>query len=223
MAPLSANQLNKLFKSRQILIEILKMRGFTTDNYSDFSFQEFSAQFSNEQLDMLVESDESPDGKEETSETEETTKKVYIKYHLEGKLTNKIIYNTVEDLFEADEVLDKKTDEIIIVSNQKPNKTIMEIKDTLFNTQGILINVLHYNSLQTNILNNTLVPKHTVLSEVKKQEVMKKYNIQRNDQFPEIDRHEPVSCILGIRPGQLVEIERNSPTALTSLYYRICV
>jgi len=108
MAPLSVNQLNKLFKSRQILIEILKMRGFATDNYSDFSFQEFSAQFSNEQLDMLVESDDSSDGKEKTSETEETTKKVYVKYHLEGKLTNKIIYDTVEDLFEADEVLDKK-------------------------------------------------------------------------------------------------------------------
>ena len=76
MAPLSANQLNKLFKSRQILIEILKMRGFATDNYSDFSFQVFSAQFSNEQLDMLVESDDSSDGKEETSETEETSKKV---------------------------------------------------------------------------------------------------------------------------------------------------
>lgn len=220
MIPLTLNQINKLFVSRGVLIDILKMRGYDVDNYADFSFQEFITQYNNEQLDMLVEK-KANDGEEKQDNN--TLPKIYIKYHLGSKLTNKTIFRYEEDLFDNDEILNKKTDELIVIANQNPNKTIQFTKDTLFDTQKKLINVLHFNSLQTNILRNNLVPKHTVLSEESKSAVMKKYNVKADDQFPEIGRHEPVSCILGIRPGQLVEIERNSPTALTSLYYRICV
>lgn len=220
MIPLTLNQINKLFVSRGVLIDILKMRGYDVDNYADFSFQEFITQYNNEQLDMLVEKKVN-DGEE--NQDNNTLPKIYIKYHLGSKLTNKTIFRYEEDLFDNDEILNKKTDELIVIANQNPNKTIQFTKDTLFDTQKKLINVLHFNSLQTNILRNNLVPKHTVLSEESKKAVMKKYNVRADDQFPEISRHEPVSCILGIRPGQLVEIERNSPTALTSLYYRICV
>ena len=220
MPSLNANQLNKLFRSRNILLEILSMRGYNVENYIDFSYPEFIAQYTNEQLDILVKKD----GEDKNTTGQEVeTPQIYVKYHLSSKLTNKAIFRYEEDLFDNDEILNKNTDEIIIITNQMPNKTIKDTKDTLLNSQGKLINVMHFKNLQTNILKNDLVPKHTILSEEEKKKVMEKYNIRTLSQFPEIDRHEPVSCILGIRPGQLVEIERNSPTALTTLYYRICV
>ena len=41
-------------------------------------------------------------------------------------------------------------------------------------------------------------------------------------QIPEITRFDPVAIAIGLRPQQVVEIIRSSPTALTTKYYRIC-
>jgi len=40
--------------------------------------------------------------------------------------------------------------------------------------------------------------------------------------FPTISRFDPVSQVLGIRPGELFEIERSSKTAINTKFYRIC-
>ena len=66
-----------------------------------------------------------------------------------------------------------------------------------------------------------MVPKHRILTDIEADEIKKKYNIINNN-IPEISRLEPISQVLGIRPGQIVEILRPSKTSITSLFYRIC-
>ena len=73
-----------------------------------------------------------------------------------------------------------------------------------------------------NILDNNLVPSHRVLSDIEKEEISKKYNILEDKQFPEISRFDPVAIAIGLRPDQVTEIIRSSPTALTTKYYRLC-
>ena len=46
------------------------------------------------------------------------------------------------------------------------------------------------------------------------------YTIIREN--PDISRFDPVSQAIGVRPGELIEVIRSSPTAVNSLYYRIC-
>ena len=41
-------------------------------------------------------------------------------------------------------------------------------------------------------------------------------------QFPEISRFDPVAIAIGLRPSQVVEIIRSSPTALKTKFYRLC-
>ena len=77
--------------------------------------------------------------------------------------------------------------------------------------------------LQFNILDNVLVPNHRVLSLTEIDAVKLKYNITDNNQFPDISRFDPVAQIIGIRPGQICEILRPSKTAITGLYYRMCI
>ena len=74
-----------------------------------------------------------------------------------------------------------------------------------------------------NILDHVLVPPHRILSNNEVVEVKKRYNITEDTQFPDISRFDPVAQIIGIRPGQVCEIIRPSKTAITGLYYRICV
>jgi hypothetical protein len=45
----------QIFKARKVLLEILKKRGFNTDEYIGTSFNEISKLFTNKQLDMLLE------------------------------------------------------------------------------------------------------------------------------------------------------------------------
>ena len=73
-----------------------------------------------------------------------------------------------------------------------------------------------------NILENDLVPPHRVLTTGEKKELAKEYNIVIDSQWPEISRFDPVAMAIGLRPGQLTEITRNSPTALETKYYRVC-
>ncbi len=49
-----------------------------------------------------------------------------------------------------------------------------------------------------------------------------RYNIISNDKMPPISRFDPVALVLGIRPGQVFEIDRPSNTAISSKFYRIC-
>ena len=79
---------------------------------------------------------------------------------------------------------------------------------------------LHY--YLYNILNHDLVPPHRILSKEEKETVKKKYNIVKDSQFPEISRFDPVALAIGIRPNQVCEIERPSPTSITTYYYRLC-
>ena len=53
--------------------------------------------------------------------------------------------------------------------------------------------------------------------------IMKKYNISDITQFPDISRFDPVAQVIGLRPGQVCEITRDSKTAIESNYYRYCI
>ena len=66
------------------------------------------------------------------------------------------------------------------------------------------------------------MPKHIVLTEEGATLIKEKYNVVSNSNFPGISRFDPVSQVMGIRPGELFEIERSSKTAITTKFYRIC-
>jgi DNA-directed RNA polymerase subunit H len=76
--------------------------------------------------------------------------------------------------------------------------------------------------LEFNILDHELVPKHIILSEKEKEEVLKKYRATLK-QLPRILSSDPVAKAIGAKPGDVIKIIRKSPTAGESIYYRIVV
>jgi DNA-directed RNA polymerase subunit H len=67
-----------------------------------------------------------------------------------------------------------------------------------------------------------LVPKHIILSEEEKAEVLKKYKASLR-QFPRILINDPAIADKNPKVGDLVKIIRKSPTAGESVYYRVVV
>jgi len=47
--------ISKIYKSRNIILEILKDRGYNVDDWTDFSVTEVQAMFNSKELDIMVE------------------------------------------------------------------------------------------------------------------------------------------------------------------------
>ena len=202
------NKIISVHKSRNILLKILNGRGFITNDYDGFSINEIHSMYTNKQLDLLV-------------HNPTIDKKVYIKYYLEKTIRPTNIYDMIEDLFNIDAILRKKDDFIIIIKDE-PNDTLQKLQRSIYEHDNIFITIINIDRLQFNIQEHCLVPKHRILTESETKEFKQKYNITDDRNIPDISRFEPISQVLGIRPGEIFEIERSSKTAITSKYYRIC-
>ncbi len=70
------------------------------------------------------------------------------------------------------------------------------------------------------ITSHRLVPKHTKMSEKAVKELLDKYNIVKS-QLPKILSSDSVIKLLGAKTGDVIKIERPSPTKGIAEYYRV--
>ena len=75
---------------------------------------------------------------------------------------------------------------------------------------------------EVDISKHSLVPKHTILNDKEKKELLKKYSITLN-QLPRILTSDPMVEKLDAKIGDVIKITRNSPTAGPIQYYRVVV
>lgn len=199
---------SKIYKSRNIILELLKKRGFNVEDYTEFSINEVHIMYNNKQLDMLL---ENPD----------SGKKIYIKYHLATRLGNSHVYDYIDDLFDIEDVL-SDDDDLIIVSKDKMNATMKNLLEELYIKDNKFVTIYNLHDYLFNILNHDMVPEHTILSREETDDIIKKYNINKMKEFPEISRFDKVAMAIGLRPSHVCKIVRSSPTSITGLYYRMC-
>jgi DNA-directed RNA polymerase subunit H len=73
--------------------------------------------------------------------------------------------------------------------------------------------------MEIDVLKHKLVPKHRILSENEKEELLKKYNVSL-DKLPKILITDPVVKALNAKIGDVIEIERDFE-GFKSIYYRV--
>jgi DNA-directed RNA polymerase subunit H len=66
---------------------------------------------------------------------------------------------------------------------------------------------------------HSLIPKHKKLSEKEKNEVLERYHITINE-LPAILKSDPALAGMDIELGDVIMIERKSPTAGRTIFYR---
>ena len=203
-----------IYKSRSVLLELMKSQGYNTNDYSGFSVNEVNTMKSNNQLDMILE--------KENTENKENKTKIYIRYYLAKSLRPANLQEMIDDLFNVEEVL-TKNDTLMIIVKDEINETLVNTLKHIWEQDKIFIIIQNLKRLQFNILNHILVPPHRILSDMEVLEVKARYNIMHDGQFPDVSRFDPVAQAIGIRPGHVCEIIRQSKTAISSPYYRICV
>lgn len=205
----NSNNTVSVQKARNNLLKILKTRGFNVEDYEGFSVNDIHSLIVNNTLDLYIENNEK-------------NKKVYVKfYNLEKTIRPSNIYELVEQIFNIENILNKSDDLIIIVKDE-PNDSLIKTLQQIYEHDNIFISLIFIDRLQFNILEHKLVPKMKVLNDKEKELIKEKYNVSEDKDFPSVSRFDPPSIVLGLRPGQLLEIERNSNTSINSKFYRIC-
>jgi DNA-directed RNA polymerase I, II, and III subunit RPABC1 len=94
--------------------------------------------------------------------------------------------------------------------------------NNFYNQKGYYVQIISIPQLLINIIDHRDVPKHEVMDEKEKQELLEKYGI-KDSNIPIILRDDAMARYLGLTPGEVVRILRPSPTSGTYVSYRICV
>ena len=205
-----SNRILSIYNSRNTILAFMKEQGYDISNYEEFSINEIDAMNKSEQLDMLL-----------TRESD--GRKVYIKYLIHVKQVRKEnIDQLVEDLYDIESIL-TKADTLVVITNDEPNDTIQQKISFMYDSSQIFIVMHNIKRLQYNILQHILVPKATILAEKEVENLKTKYHLKSLAQLPEISRYDPQALALCLRPGQVIEIQRKSDTAMTYPYYRVCL
>ncbi len=215
----TSSLISQIYNSRITILKQVKAQGYNVDDYENCSINEVNTMKNNNQLDMIVEKIKIT--KSNLEETKVVSKK-YIKYYLANSLRPNNLEDIIDDLFNVEEVL-TKTDTLHIIVKSEINDTLAATLKHIWERDGIFVIIHPLKRLQFNVLEHVYVPPHRVLSSDEKIAIMKKYNIMKDDEFPDLPRFDPVAVAIGIRPGEVCEIMRPSKTAVTAPYYRICV
>ena len=102
------------------------------------------------------------------------------------------------------------------------NKLLINFDKTLNKIDGLLSFFL-YSDLHYNPTRHHLVDKHTKLTREEGKTLMAQYNIKSKLALPIILKSDPISRWLGIRPGDIVRIDRYNLNSGLTHYYRSCV
>lgn len=214
---MSSNRIISIYKARTTILEHMERLKYDVSDYNTFNINEVDAMFKNSQLDLLL------------VNTEEPTKKVYIKYYFAAKgggnkqIRIASLNEIIEDLYEIDNIL-TLSDTLIIIIDEEPNDTILQRIKYLFEKSGIFIVIHNLKRLQFNLLEHSLMPDSIeIIKDENIIELKDILNIKNIRSLPEISRFDPISLAIMLRPNQVMKCMRKSITALRTPYYRVCV
>jgi DNA-directed RNA polymerase subunit H (RpoH/RPB5) len=212
--------LDFLVKTRQNLIKMLKTRKMDVSAYENFNQEELKKMLHQSLIDKSFINPEVGPLDMILKNRHNTT--TYIKYRLDKIKTARAIESFIEQIYKTQL---KPNDNLVIIAHEKiniPGSSFETMLNNFYNQKGYFVQIISLTQLLINIVEHRDVPKHEVITEVEKKELLEKYYITESN-LPNILRDDPMAVYLGLTPGEIVRILRPSPTSGTYISYRICV
>jgi DNA-directed RNA polymerase I, II, and III subunit RPABC1 len=216
------NFLNKLSKSRGIILEMLTYRGYDVSEYKSFSNTEIEIMYTNmpikilpdkQSLDIIVKND--------------AGNTIYVKYLFNSKIKISNITTLILQMKKEYDMKDEDT-VIIITKDKSYNKSsgsddILEGQlEALYQKEKIFTQAFWLDTLIINILDHEIVPEHRIMSQEAKESLLDRYDITHFNQLPLIMKTDPVAKFIGMKRGDVCEITLASETSGKYKNYRYC-
>ena len=116
----------------------------------------------------------------------------------------------------------KKTDDIIVLLNEPYHEAFDKTSLSMWQTQKTRMVFFHIKQVVVHPGRHVLVPPHRKLSAEEAAEVLERFHVTTKTQLPLIKHHDIQARVLGLVPGDVVEVLRPSPTSGIQKAYRVC-
>jgi DNA-directed RNA polymerase subunit H len=227
-----AQFVEKVFRSRKTLLDILHDRGYDTVGTEKFGPEEIrealAATPNGKALEFTVKA-------REGMTVPTPTVRVYIflariKQKLPGFITS--LDTPVGVAPEASSrqpdklgsPVDPAQTSVICLINEPVVPVFHQASINAWNTRNLRLSFFYMDSFQMNPLDHYLVPPHEIVPKEQHDALMKSLYITQKSQFPFIRYHDdPITRVIGAIPGDIIKITRPSPSAGEYVVYRICI
>ena len=222
--------IEKVFRSREVLLSILHNRGYDTVGVSKIGPEEIrealSVTANGRALEFTVKA-------REGMTVLTPTVRVYIfltrlKQKLPGFITS---LETPVGLSESNarqpdklgSPVDPALTSIICLINEPVVSVFNQAAVNVWATRNLRLSFFYMDSFQMNPMDHYLVPPHEIVPKEQHEGLMKSLYVTQKSQFPFIRYHEdPITRVIGSVPGDIIKITRPSPTSGEYIIYRIC-
>jgi DNA-directed RNA polymerase subunit H (RpoH/RPB5) len=209
--------LDLIARTRPTIVEILKNRGYDVSAYENESPADLVVLASNPKT-LQIRAPKVAEGPAPMNEC-------VVVYWVEGAVRLKI-ENELKKLWDTDvnpEAFDSTNTELVIVLAEPFHEAFHLQAAKLWGRQKARVSFFHVKQLVTNPSRHAYVPSHRKLTEEEITVAMTKWNIRSKSEFSRILYHVDIQArVLGLVPGDVVEIRRPSPTTGEYVLYRVC-
>jgi len=179
---------------RKVILNMLIIRGYLVEDPEEF--------ISSKNEEFL------------THKIDDEDTKIFVFF---PKISTKVGVFTIRQYIK--EMQDNEVDQAIVVVK---DAITAFAKQVFIDAKPLVIECFKENELYVDKLSHVLVPKHEIISEDEKKELLKIYKAKET-QLPKILSSDPIAKYFGGRKGQVFKITRSSESSGDYIYYRIIV
>jgi DNA-directed RNA polymerase subunit H (RpoH/RPB5) len=206
-----------LLRSRQNVLDILDERGYDVAPYRNIAPDQILTLDENQAraLDIFVK--QKPGGPAPCDRA--------VVIHMYWKRIRLSLGTFVRDIFKEFEGTPnevRKTDDIIVILNEEYHEAFDKASIQMWQKEKVRMTFFHIKQLVIHPGKHVLVPPHRKLTSEEAKAEMARLHISQRAQLPLIKHHDIQSRVLGLVPGDVVEILRPSATAGVERYLRLC-
>jgi DNA-directed RNA polymerase subunit H (RpoH/RPB5) len=141
-----------------------------------------------------------------------------------GSAKHVVVFHTAEQTLKKEELLGLLDGAavIVLIISSVPSGASRKSLEAAAAAAGCRIEFFTLREMQYNVTRHECVPRHSLMTPAEEEEAMRRYRLSSRFQFHIILTSDPVARYLGLKHGNIVKIERYSPTAGTSVNYRCC-
>jgi len=204
-----------LLRSRQTILDILEDRGYDTTPYRNIAPDQILAlaEGTSRALDIVV--------NKRTDDTKAPCPRAFVIYMLQDRIRLRIATFT-RDIYVEDGEGPTKADDIIVILNEPYHEVFDKAALQMWQQQKARMTFFHIKQTVVHLGRHVLVPPHRKLTVDEGKAEMARLHLTQKSQLPLIKHHDIQSRLMGLVPGDLVEIMRPSPTAGVARILRIC-
>lgn len=217
---MDAETLDLIVRSRATILSILSDRGYNVDAYKGISPEEVYRLAVTSQNLLRINALRREDS---AAPKERAVVQYWVESNYRAKLDTELekVWNGKGP--DDPERLDYEKDELIVLISEPfhDNFHMQAVKH--WAGKKARLSFFPLKNIISNPAKHTFVPPHRKLTEEELGAVMKALHMKSRGEFPHIKFHADMQArVLGLAPGDVVEITRPSETCGEYVYYRVC-